>query len=79
MGRSNASEGTTVNAIRLKRAKSKRNYGQNQKSCYFCGQAYSASHECPAKGKTCNYCNKLNHHNDVEMDSDESIGSMLAD
>jgi hypothetical protein len=29
--------------------------------CYFCGGIYGPGHSCPAKGKTCSKCRKLNH------------------
>ncbi|KAK2713261.1 hypothetical protein QYM36_009211 [Artemia franciscana] len=33
----------------------------NNKECYFCGAPYTKNHNCPARGKTCSKCNKLNH------------------
>ena len=35
--------------------------GSKSKPCYFCGGTYSPSHVCPAKGKSCSICKKLNH------------------
>ncbi|KAK2712390.1 hypothetical protein QYM36_011167 [Artemia franciscana] len=33
----------------------------NNKECYLCGAPYTKNHNCPARGKTCSKCNKLNH------------------
>ena len=38
----------------------KRNH--NNQDCYFCGAPnYLKNHKCPARGRTCSKCNKLNH------------------
>ncbi|KAK2704438.1 hypothetical protein QYM36_016737 [Artemia franciscana] len=34
---------------------------KNSPACYFCGGPYSRSHKCPAKGKQCSKCRKMNH------------------
>jgi len=34
-------------------------------SCYNCGGSYPHSGQCPAKGKTCNYCKKQDHFRKV--------------
>ena len=36
-------------------------YVANNKSCFKCGKQYSPSHKCPAIGKQCRRCNKMNH------------------
>jgi hypothetical protein len=33
----------------------------SKKECYFCGVPITKNHNCPARGKTCSKCNKLNH------------------
>ncbi|KAK2715887.1 hypothetical protein QYM36_010454 [Artemia franciscana] len=30
--------------------------------CYMCGGQYSHGHKCPAKGKACSKCGKINHY-----------------
>ena len=32
-----------------------------KKTCFYCGLSWPHPNECPAKGKTCNYCHKPNH------------------
>ncbi|CAB4034315.1 Hypothetical predicted protein [Paramuricea clavata] len=39
----------------------------SKKTCKNCGGAYPHSGSCPAQGKTCNYCKKLNHFKRVCM------------
>ena len=39
----------------------------SKKTCKNCGGAYPHSGSCPARGKTCNYCKKLNHFKRVCM------------
>ena len=34
---------------------------RENKDCYFCGGPYSNEHRCPAKGKKCSKCGRLNH------------------
>ena len=38
---------------------------QTGKTCYFCGDAYPHTSRCPAKGKKCGNCGKLNHFSRV--------------
>ena len=33
----------------------------NDKECWFCGGQYPHKNKCPAAGKRCNICQKLNH------------------
>ena len=32
-----------------------------KKTCFYCGLNWPHVNECPAKGKTCNYCHQQNH------------------
>ena len=32
-----------------------------KKTCFYCGLRWLHVNDCPAKGKTCNYCHKQNH------------------
>ena len=38
-----------------------RNVRPGQTTCYHCGETYPHKYDCPAKGKECNTCGKLNH------------------
>ena len=39
----------------------RRGMSTGQKSCYKCGGKFPHKYNCPAEGKTCNKCHKINH------------------
>ena len=41
-------------------------------TCYHCGGTYPHKYDCPAKGKECNACGKLNHFAQVCLSSSKS-------
>ena len=58
------SESATVNAVKFRKPRSHKRQPQRQrdkKACFCCGGEYPHESECPAKGKTCNFCKKKNH------------------
>ncbi|XP_072041058.1 uncharacterized protein [Amphiura filiformis] len=36
-------------------------YRRNSRTCYLCGGEYPHKNRCPAEGKECSFCGKLNH------------------
>ena len=71
---------------RISRAQSSKSKGNNEKSksCYFCGNRFSANHKqsCPARNVSCRNCSKKGHFAkccnsksvaNVEAESDETV------
>ena len=71
---------------RISRAQNSKQKGfkEKSKSCYFCGNRFSANHKqsCPARNVTCRNCNKKGHFAkccnsknvaNVEAESDETV------
>ena len=71
---------------RISRAQNSKSKGNNEKSksCYFCGNRFSANHKqsCPARNVTCRNCSKKGHFAkccnsknvaNVEAESDETV------
>ena len=71
---------------RISRAQNNKSKGTNEKSksCYFCGNRFSANHKqsCPARNVTCRNCSKKGHFAkccnsknvaNVEAESDETV------
>ena len=44
-----------------RRGTQRKNAGEHKKTFYFCGNSYPHTGQCPAKGKCCNLCGKMNH------------------
>lgn len=63
------------------RSKNQTKSSESKKSCYFCGGSYPHDGNCPAKGKTCNYCHKKDHFENYchtkqrDMDKNKSAKS----
>ncbi|XP_070532960.1 uncharacterized protein [Ptychodera flava] len=52
---------TSANIPRSELDKQKRGTSKNKSKCYYCGGPYPHGDTCPAKGKKCRFCGKLNH------------------
>ena len=54
-------------------------YQHNVNNCYFCGRTHYRG-KCPAYGKKCNYCMRLNHFEAVcqqKLKSDRPIRQIM--
>ena len=54
---------TEIHAVRAKQTHKSENPKQKQpeRQCRYCGYEWLSDHVCPAKGKQCSKCSKMNH------------------